>query len=184
MYVSETLQQNDNAVAPVAAKGGNGFAVTSLITGILTLWPFALVFGILGVRRAKKVGKGAAMAWIGIVLAVLALGGYAYVTPHLTKLLDPGCQAAIKVHNNYPDSKIAADASNPQAFAADVEAEIAGFTDAANKSKNATAKAAMQAQVVDLTQLLQAAGAGQPTDAIAAKSTADEDTLTKACGGF
>jgi hypothetical protein len=180
------MQQNDNPVAPAAEKPGNGFAVTSLITGILTLWPFALVFGILGLRRAKKVGKGVVMSWIGIVLAVLALGAYAYVTPHVVKALDPGCQAAITVHADYPDSKVNADAaSNPQAFGADLQAEIAGFTDAANKSKNATSKAAMQAEAADLTQILQAAGAGQqPDPAVVAKSSTDEDALVKACGGF
>ena len=63
--------------------------------------------------------------------------------------------------------------------------EIAGFTDAANKAKNADAKAAMQAEVGDLMAIGQAAGAGQaPSDAVVAKANADEDVLVKACGGF
>jgi hypothetical protein len=186
MYVSDTTTQQDPAITPAAPTGGNGFAITSLVTGILSIWPLGLIFGILGLFRAKKVGKGKVMSWIGIILSIVWLAGYIYVTPHLVKLADPGCQAAIKVHNNYPDSKVNKDgATNPQAFGADLQAEIVGFTSAANKAKNATAKKDMQAEVADLTAVLTAAAAGQqPSAAVVAKTNSDEDAITKACGGF
>ena len=184
--MSDTLKQQDPYTAPVTASGGNGFAVTSLITGIVGLWPLGLVFGILGLVRGKKVSKGKVMSWIGIILSVIWLGASAFLLPHITKALDPGCRVAITTHGNYPDSKVNADAvSNPQAFGDDLQQEIAGFTDAANKAKNADAKAAMQAEVSDLTAILQAAAAGQPpADSVVAKSNADETVLVKACGGF
>jgi hypothetical protein len=105
------------------------------------------------------------------------------VTPHLVKLADPGCQAAIKVHNAYPDSKVTADATNPPAEIADITAEITGFTNAANKAKNATAKSTMQAEVADLMAIAGSGPAG-PSAAVATKATSDEKAITKACGGF
>ena len=183
MYVSDTIQQQDPSVAPVAPKGSNGFAITSLITGIIGIWPLGIIFGVLGLVRAGKVNKGKVMSWIGIVLSIVWLGVSAFLLPHITKALDPGCRVAITTHGNYPDSKVNADAaSNPQAFGVDLQAEIAGFTEAAGKAKNADAKAAMTAEVTDLQAILQAAAAGQqPTADVVAKANTDENVLTKAC---
>jgi hypothetical protein len=184
--VSDTIEQQDAAPAPAAPQGGNGFAVTSLITGILGIWPLGLIFGFLGLSRAKKVSKGKVMSWIGIVLSVIYIGATAYLYPHISKALDPGCQAAIKVHNNYPDAKVTKDlTTNPTVGGADLQAEIVGFTQAAGKSKSATAKADMMAEVGDLTNTLQAfASQQQPSAELVAKTNSDEDAIIKACGGF
>jgi hypothetical protein len=188
--VSDTITQQDPASAPAAQSAGNGFAVTSLVTGILGLFPFGLIFGFMGLSRAKKVGKGKGMAWTGIILSLAYLvafvGGAVVLVPHIVKASDPGCQVAIKVNNNYPDSKVNADlAANPAVGVADLTAELSGLTDAASKAKNATAKADMQASVADITATLTSLASGQaPTAAAQAKSVADENALTKACGGF
>jgi hypothetical protein len=184
--VSDTIEQQDAAPAPVAPRGGNGFAVTSLITGIIGIWPLGLIFGFLGLRRAKKVAKGKVMSWIGIVLSVIYLGVTVWIYPHVTKLLDPGCQSAITVQNDYPDSKVNKDAStNPAAFGADLQAEAKGLTDAANKSKISKASSTMRAEVADLGAMLASLQAGQaPSSTVVAKANADQDAITKACGGF
>ena len=184
--MSDTVQQQDPAAAPAAPKTSNGFAVTSLVTGIIALWPLGLIFGILGLLRAKKVSKGKVMSYVGIVLSVAYLGVTIWVAPHIAKALDPGCQGAIKVQRDYPDSKVNKDAAtDPAKFGADLQGELKGLTDAANKAKNATAKKTMQDEVADLTSMLGSLSSGQAPDAtVAAKSSADEDAITKACGGF
>ncbi|HEY2796172.1 MAG TPA: DUF4190 domain-containing protein [Micromonosporaceae bacterium] len=184
--MSDTIEQQEAVPAPAAPQGGNGFAVTSLITGILALWPLGLIFGFLGLSRAKKVGKGKVMSWVGIVLSVIYIAATAFLYPHITKALDPGCRAAITVHGNYPDAKVTKDLNtNPTVGAADLQAEIKGFGDAAAKSKSATAKAAMMAEVGDLTNTLQGfANQTPPSAELQAKTTTDENAIIKACGGF
>jgi hypothetical protein len=188
--VSDTIQQQDPATVPAPAKGCNGFAVTSLITGILGFLvitiPLGLVFGILGLFRAKKVHRGGVMSVIGIVLSVVFLAGFVVVLPHLVKLSNPACSVALKVQADYPDSKLAADAQkDPKLYAADLQAMIAKLTDATSKSTRAEATTQLKAEVADLTAMLGAVASGQaPTADMQAQAKTDESALTKACGGF
>jgi len=183
--VSETIQNDPPAVAPATpAKGGNGLAIAGFITGLIGLIPLGLIFGIIGLIKAKRV-SGKVLAILGIVFALAWIAPVAIVTPHLVKASDPGCQAAQKVSDAYPDSKINADASNPTAFAADLQAIYAGLTDAANKANNAGAKAALTTYANDYGVLLQGLSTGQqPSAELQAKMTSDEDAANKACGKF
>lgn len=183
--MSEIIQQGAPAVAPAApAKSGNGLAIAGFITGLIGLIPFGLIFGIIGAFKARKT-SGKVLAILGVVFALAWIVPVAIVTPHIIKASDPGCQAAQKVSNSYPDSKVEADGSNPAALGADLQAIYAGLTDAAKKANNADAKAALTNYANDYGTLLQALSSGQqPTADLQAKMTSDEDTANTACGKF
>jgi hypothetical protein len=120
-----------------------------------------------------------------VVFALAWIAPVAIVTPHLIKASDPGCRAAQKVSNAYPDSKIEADSSDPAALGADLQAIVAGLTDAAKKAKNADTKAALTTYANDYGTLLQALSTGQqPAADLLAKMTTDEETVNTACGKF
>ncbi len=183
--MSETIQQDPSALAPAApAKGGNGLAIIGFITGLIGLIPLGLIFGIIGWIKAKTT-SGKVLAILGIVFALAWIAPVAIVTPHLIKASDPGCQAAQKVSNAYPDSKIEADSNDPAALGADLQSIYAGLTDAAKKAKNADAKATLTTYANDYGTLLQALSSGQaPAADLTAKMTSDEDAVNSACGKF
>ena len=183
--MSETVQQDAPAGTPAApAKGGNGLAIAGFITGLIGLIPFGLIFGTIGAFKAKKT-SGRVLAILGVVFALAWIAPVAIVTPHLIKASDPGCQAAQKVSNAYPDSKIEADGNNPTALGADLQAIYAGLTDAAKKANNADAKAALTNYANDYGTLLQALSSGQqPAADLQTKMTSDEDKVNTACGKF
>ena len=67
---------------PPATRGSNGLAVAALVLGILTfvcLGPIgailAIVFGALGLKRAKEIGDGQGMSIAGIVLGSVGMVG-------------------------------------------------------------------------------------------------------------
>jgi hypothetical protein len=70
-YQAPGYQPPFNPYGQPPVPQSNGFAITALITGLLGVTPFGLIFGFLGLSRAKKVGSGKAMSWIGIVAAVI-----------------------------------------------------------------------------------------------------------------
>jgi hypothetical protein len=60
-----------------ATPGTDGFAIASLVTGILSLGVVALVLGIVGLNRVKRSGQGGkGLAIAGIVLGVLGTLGW------------------------------------------------------------------------------------------------------------
>lgn len=183
--MSEIIQQDTSAAAPAApAKGGNGLAITGFVTGLIGLIPLGLIFGIIGAIKAKKT-SGRVLAIVGVVLALAWIVPVTIVTPHIIKAMDPGCQAAQKVNDAYPDSKIEADGNNPATFAADLQAIYGGLTDAAKKAKNADAKAALTTYANDYGTLLQLLSSGQqPAADLESKMTSDEDKANSACGKF
>lgn len=183
--MSDTTQHDAPAVAPEApAKGGNGLPIAAFITGLIGLIPFGLILGVIGAIKARKT-SGKVLAILGVVFALAWIVPAAIVTPHLIKASDPGCRAAQKVSNAYPDSKIQADATNPAALGADLQAIYAGLTDAAAKANNSGAKAALTTYANDYGVLLQGLSTGQqPSAELQAKMTADEDAANKACGKF
>jgi hypothetical protein len=63
-----------------AAPGTDGFAIASLVTGILGTGVVALVLGIVGLNRVKKSGQnGKGLAIAGIVLGALGIIGWIVV---------------------------------------------------------------------------------------------------------
>ncbi len=166
-------------------QGSNGFAVASLIFGIIGGIPLALGFGIAGLVRAGKVNKGKVMSWIGIVLAILWLVPTVLIVKSAvgtaSKVLDPGCVAAESAAGGL-DSKLSADGTDAAAIKADITSVKQQMDAAAAKSKNADAKAAIQKFSQDLQELLQGMDAGTIAPDIEARMTADGNAVDKACG--
>jgi hypothetical protein len=173
---------------PQPAKRTNGFAIASLVFGIIGGVPLGIIFGIVGLVRAKTVRSGKAMAWIGIVLSVLwavpltiliAIGA-----SHATKALDPGCTSARSTLSGM-DQKITNDANNADAFKADLQTTIAALKDAASKTKSDKARTAMTNTAADFQALLDSVNSGsQISSDFQTKLTADADSVDKECGAF
>ncbi|GAA4983923.1 hypothetical protein [Kitasatospora paranensis] len=171
--------------APVEPKRRNGFAVASLIFGLIGGMLFGLGFGIAGLVRAKKVGRGKVMSWIGIVLSILWIAPVAYVVPHLLKASDSGCVSAKQTIATYGEAKLNADQSDPTALKADFQALATQLADAAAKSGDATARAAIQRLAGDFQELNTALAAGQaPAADLEGRLTADGTKVDSACGTF
>ncbi len=75
-------QYGGQQYAPPAQKQSNGFAVAALVLGIVGMIPFfyffviqilAIVFGAVGISKAKKTGTGRGMAIAGLVLGIVAI---------------------------------------------------------------------------------------------------------------
>jgi hypothetical protein len=81
-------------------RRGNRLATASLIAGaagitMVTVIP-ALVWGLLGLRRASRDGlrgrgAGVVRCWAGIGLSVMWAVAGLYLLPHLVRAADPGC---------------------------------------------------------------------------------------------
>lgn len=168
----------------VPAKRTNGWAIASLIFGIIGGIPLALIFGIIGLVKAGAYRSGKVLSVIGIVLALIWIAPVAYVTPHLIKASDPGCIAAESNVQKIND-KMTADANNPEAFVADLQNIIKELNDAAAKSKNAKARDAMTRTAADFQELLAGVQAGQaPSADLQARVEADGNAVDKECGKF
>lgn len=74
--MSETITGTVNPAAPSADEPGKGFAIASLVLGIVSFFCFAIVTGILAIifgAVAKNKGSKSPMATAGIVLGIIAL---------------------------------------------------------------------------------------------------------------
>ncbi len=103
--MSEINTTSPSAVTP---SGSNGLATTALILGIigvilswipivnvvgLILDITAVILGAIGMVKAKKSGKGKAVAIIGIILGVIGIGMFIYIAFVVA--------AAVNTINNY-----------------------------------------------------------------------------------
>jgi hypothetical protein len=174
--------------APEPAKRTNGFAVASLIFGIIGGIPLGIIFGIVGLVRAKTYRSGKVMSWIGIVLSVLWIIPVAVVigigASHVSKAIDPGCTSARTTLTGM-DQKIANDANNADAFKADLQTTISALKDAAAKTKSDKARTAMTNTAADFQALLDSLNSGTQPDAnLQSKLDADANSVDKECGAF
>jgi hypothetical protein len=80
-------QQNAAAAAPPGRPPTDGFAVATLITGIVALIPFTLVLGVVALVRIARTGaRGRGLAITGLVLAGLwAIAGAAAAAVLITQ---------------------------------------------------------------------------------------------------
>jgi Domain of unknown function (DUF4190)/Septum formation len=75
--------------APAPAPGTDGFAITSLVTGILSLSVIAIGFGIAALRRIKRTGRsGRGLAIAGIVLGIIGTIGWSIVIWFVTMVIN------------------------------------------------------------------------------------------------
>jgi hypothetical protein len=164
-------------------KQGNGWAVASLIFGIIGGFVFGIIFGIIGLVRAGKVGgKGRAMSWIGIILSVLWLVGIgSLVFVAISKVANPGCTAAVNVVTDTSD-KMSAAGSDPTTFKTELQRAIDGLGDAANQSTNSDATAAINKLKGDYQDLLTAVNTGNIPDDLLNRITTDASAVDTACG--
>jgi hypothetical protein len=164
----------------------NGFAVAALILGILPTGVIGIIFGILGLVRAGKVGgKGRAMSWIGIVLSVLWIAGASTIVvlaaATVSKSANPGCVNAVAVAGD--PSVFANTGADPDAFKAQLTSTVAGLNTAAAQSTNAEATTAIKALARDYKALLDAVTNGQaPSDSLSEQLAKDADAVNAACG--
>lgn len=141
--------------APVQPpQGKNGFAVAALVFGLIGGILFGLGFGIAGLVRSKKVGKGKVMSWFGIALSILWIAPVAYFVPHLLKASDAGCIAAKQTIGTYNDAKFKADETDPNALKADFQTVATQLTSAAAKSSNSAARTSIKSMAGDFQQLV------------------------------
>ncbi len=167
---------------PPQPPAKNGFAVTSLVFGIIGGIPLAIGFGIAGLVRAGKVGKGKALSWTGIVLAVLWLVPSIYVFSHLSKALDPGCTSA-KASILSMQDKMNTDSSNPDAMKTDLSSIVSQLDSAAAKSNNAAARDSIKKVSADFKELLDDLNnTKQPAGDLLSRIETDGNAVDKACG--
>ena len=165
---------------------GNGFAVAALILGILPTGVIGIIFGILGLVRAGKVGsKGRAMSWIGIILSVLWIAGAStavvLVASTVAKSANPACVDAVIVAGD--SSAFDNAGSDPNAFETQLKATVSGLNAAAAKSTNAEATTAIKALAKDYQDLLDSVNNGQgPDGTLIDRLTEDAAAVDKACG--
>jgi hypothetical protein len=167
---------------PSQAQGGNGFAVASLIFGIIGGSLFGLIFGFIGLSRAAKVGKGKALSWVGIVLSTLWLigqiAGGTYLVTHLSKASDPGCVAA---------KSLLLDEQKMNISGADGLTALQNIVDelnsAAGKAHDGAAHDAIKALADDFQSLIDSAKKGEaPNSDVLTKVEADGNAIDAACG--
>jgi hypothetical protein len=163
-------------------RGGNGFAVASLIFGIIGGSLFGLIFGFIGLSRAAKVGKGKALSWVGIVLSTLWLigqiAGGTYLVTHLSKASDPGCVAAKSLLLD--EQKMNVSGADGLTSLQNIVNEL---NDAASKARDSAAHDAIKAVADDFQSLIDAASKGEaPNSDVLTKIEADGNAIDTACG--
>jgi hypothetical protein len=170
-----------------APRRRNRSATTSLIAGILGVTGLGAVlgvgFGVFGLAHARRLG-GRVRCWVGIVLSLLWLGGFAYVVPYVIKAADPGCTAfkekVLPRYNtaigdlNRKAGRITAET--------DLGAAIASLRAAAGDSQSEQPRAALRNLAGELARARTDAGAGQVPGSVMQALNHDADAADNACG--
>ena len=176
-----------NQPPPPMMPQTNGFATAGLILGILPTGLIGLIFSILGLNRAGKVGGvGKTKALVGLILSILwmiggtvgiiALGG------DVVKRLDPACISA-EGYGSTLESKMNADSGNVDALKKDLQDAVTELNTDAGKTSNATTKAAIQKFAGDIQELLDDLNNGTaPSEDLTTRLTTDGNAVDTACG--
>jgi hypothetical protein len=164
-------------------KARNGFAIASLIFGIIGGIPLALGFGVAGLVRAAKVRRGKVMSIVGMSLSVLWLVPIIFLVPHVAKASDPGCIAGKATVTTYGDTKLGADANDPAAMKNDLRTLVTQLNEAAGRSNNAAARTALKKLATDFNELLtDVNNLTPPSAALQSRIAADAKAVDDACG--
>lgn len=186
----------------------NGFSVAGLILSFLPL--FGIIFSILGLVRAPKVGgKGRGLAIAGLVLSIAFIGGYSAIGVALSKstALDPGCTSAESSFRSMlgklqtDETKLTSDASGSDqtaiksdlaAFTTDVQGIKAALDSALNQAQHQSVKDKIQTMDADVNTVLTGLQALQNGDAsqvtqftdAASRLGTDGDDLDNICSSL
>ena len=170
------------AVAPT--KRSNGFGTAAFIFGFIAFVPLGLIFGILGLVRARKVGGlGRALSWAGIALSVGWIIGLAapVIVPALDRASNPGCIAAESVMAQSTPGVEAA-GSDRAALIGEFRNVVDGLKVAEARSTNAKATGAITMVVNDYQELIADVENGQaPSSDLRTRLVADGAALNRAC---
>ena len=169
-------------------RAPNGYATAALTLGaagftLITVVP-AAVFGILGLRRARRRGAGVLRCWLGIGLAAAWAAAGGFLVPRLVQASDPGC-AAYKGPALAAYGKVIGDFSgrSPGILTGDVSRAITALDAAASRSHSHLAARDLSRLAAQLTIVLTDARAGKavPDSVLSAlnRAAADADS---ACG--
>jgi hypothetical protein len=174
------------APPPPAPAQSNGFAVASLIFGIIGGSLLGLIFGFIGLSKAKKIGgKGRGMSITGIILSVVwlvaSVGVVVYVASQVAEQNDPGCAAARAFILN--DSNMQFDTSSASTLKADLQTIVDELNADANLARSADAKSAIKAMADDFKELLDAIDSGDlPGADFDSRISRDGAAIDAACG--
>lgn len=165
----------------------NGFAVASLVLGLIGGTVLSLIFGVVGLRRARNGGPGKVMSWFGIGLSIVWMVPLAYLIPHLLKASDPGCKAVQATLKTYSPAVLGADQdpSHPAKFQADMATMAKQFRAAADKSQDAKARTAITNYARDYQEMADVIGGDQELDPrLGGRIDEDGKALDSACGSI
>ncbi|HEY1488806.1 MAG TPA: hypothetical protein VGF84_22045 [Micromonosporaceae bacterium] len=166
-------------------QGSNGFATAGLILGILPTGIFGLVFSILGLVRAPKVGGvGRTRAWIGLVLSVLyIIGGGVFIVAAASS----GVKQAVTCNQTEKSfetlaTKIQNDSSDKNAEIADFNQAISLLNSGASKVSDAKSASDMRKLAADFKELVNDVNTGTaPSSDLTTRLTADGNAVDADC---
>lgn len=176
-----------NQPPPPMGPQTNGFATAGLILGILPTGLIGLIFSILGLNRAGKVGGvGKTKALIGLILSILWMAGGVAIgiasAGTIAKRLDPACVSAENYFEQL-ETKMNADQSNPDAFKQDLQDAVTHLNADAAKTSNASTKAAILKLSGDVQELLNDVNSGTiPSADLTTRLETDGNAVDTACG--
>ena len=171
----------------------NGFAVASLIFGIMGGALFGLIFGFIGLNRAKKMGgNGRVTSWLGIgasmawIVGIAALFVVLVVTP--TSATDTAnraaCDTAIHAVTTSA-TKMDAAKGDKAVILNELQATVSSLEEAESQATDANLGAALRRLAGDYQELYNAINAGSPAaDDIVTRAGADGDAIDTACARF
>jgi hypothetical protein len=172
--------------APPPVPQSNGFATAGLILGILPTGIIGLVFSILGLVRAPKVGgTGKTRSWVGLVLSVLwIIAGVAIgVSAGTTAVKHTVTCNQAETRINTLGDKAQADANNPAAYKKDVQAIIDELNSSASKVSDKKSAADMKKTAADFQEVLNDINSStQPPADLLSRLSADASAVDADCG--
>jgi hypothetical protein len=164
----------------------NGFATAALVCGILPLPPLGMIFGVIGLLRARRRrGVGRVRALLGIVFAVLwsipILNGVASGWSHLSHRLDPACIGVV-VYTGQVEARVRGDGNDVHAIVVELTTAAAELRADAAKSNHPQTAADLRTAAGHIDKLRADVAAGRaPSSTLTAELTADVKTIQADC---
>jgi serine/threonine-protein kinase len=164
----------------------NGFATAALVFGILPVPPLGVIFGVVGLVRARRRrGVGRNRALLGIVFAVLwsiPIGnGLATGWSHLSHRLDPACIGVV-VYTGQVEARVRGDGNDVHAIVVELTTAAAELRADAAKSTHPQTAADLRTAAGHIDTLRADIAAGRtPSSALTAHLTDDVKKIQTDC---